>query len=129
MDEERPLNRTKKKLKEIKEKYKISELQRDIHELEKIRKKEVNEFLAMLGPEDEGYVIVKDEAKKNGKLIGIGKGEEKGVEQGVEQKTLYSLGKELGRMFGELEYELSCTEMTWDSYKKESENREMKNDE
>ena len=129
MDEERLLTGTKEKLKEIKEKYKISELQRDIHELEKIRKEEVNEFLAMLGPKNEGYVIVKDEAKKNGKLIGIGKGEEKGVEQGVEQKTLYSLGKELGRMFGELEYELSCTEMTWDSYKKESENREMKNDE
>jgi hypothetical protein len=125
MDVERPLTGTKEKLKEIKEKYKISEMQRDIHELEKIRKKEVNEILAMLGPEDEGYVIVKDEAKKNGKLIGIGKGEEKGVEQ----KTIYSLGKELGRMFGELEYELSCTEMTWYSYKKESENREAKNDE
>ena len=125
MDEERLLTGTKEKLKEIKEKYKISELQRDIHELEKIRKKEVNEFLAMLGPENEGYVIVKDEAKKNGKLIGIGKGEEKGVEQ----KTIYSLGKELGKMFGELEYELSCTEMTWYSYKKESENREVKNDE
>ena len=125
MDEERLLTGTKEKLKEIKEKYKISELQRDIHELEKIRKEEVNEFLAMLGPKNEGYVIVKDEAKKNGKLIGIGKGEEKGVEQ----KTIYSLGKELGKMFGELEYELSCTEMTWYSYKKESENREVKNDE
>ncbi len=125
MDEERPLNRTKKKLKEIKEKYKISELQRDIHELEIIRKKEENEFLARLGRETEGYVFVVDEAKKDGKLIGISEGEEKGVEQ----KTLYSLGKELGRMFEVLEYEMSCTEMTWHSYKKESKNKEVKNGE
>jgi hypothetical protein len=125
MDEERPLNRTKKKLKEIKEKYKISELQRDFHELEKIRKKEENEFLARLGRENEGYVFVVDEAKKDGKLIGISEGEEKGVEQ----KTLYSLGKELGRTFEVLEYEMSCTEMTWRSYKKESKNNEVKNGE
>ena len=125
MDEERPLTGTKEKLKEIKEKYKISELQRDIHELEKIRKKEVNEFLATLGRENEGYVFVVDEAKKNGKLIGISEGEEKGVEQ----KTIYSLGKELGKMFEELEYEITYTEMTWYSYKKESKNKEVKNGE
>lgn len=122
MDEERPLAGTKEKLNEIKEKYNFSELQRDIHELEILRKKEVNEFLATLGRENEGYVFVVDEAKKNGKLIGISEGEEKGVEQ----KTLYSLGKELGRMFGVLEYEMTCTEMTWSSYKKESKNNEVK---
>ena len=122
MDEERPLIGTKEKLKEIKEKYNFSELQRDIHELEKIRKKEVNELLATLGRENEGYVFVKDEAKKNGKLIGISKGEEKGVEH----KTIYSLGKELGKMFGVLEYEMTYTEMTWHSYKKESKNKEVK---
>ena len=125
MDEERPLIGTKEKLKEIKEKYNFSELQRDIHELEKIRKKEVNELLATLGRENEGYVFVKDEAKKNGKLIGISKGEEKGVEH----KTIYSLGKELGKMFGVLEYEMTYTEMTWHSYKKESKNKEVKNGE
>lgn len=125
MDEESPLAGTKKKLKEIKGKYKIIELQRDIHELEKIRKKEVNEFLATLGRENEGYVFAVDEAKKNGKLIGISEGEEKGVEQ----KTISSLGKELGKMFGVLEYEMSCTEMTWYSYKKESKNKEVKNGE
>ncbi len=125
MDEKRPLARTKEKIKEIKEKYKISELQRDFHELEKIRKKEVHVFLATLGRENEGYVFAVDEAKKNGKLIGISEGKEKGVEQ----KTLYSLGKELGKMFVELEYEMSCTEMTWYSYKKESKNKEVKNGE
>jgi hypothetical protein len=125
MDEENPLIGTKKKLNEIKEKYKISEMQRDIHELEKIRKKEVNELLATLGRENEGYVFVVDEAKKDGKLIGINEGEEKGVAQ----KTIYSLDKELGKMFVELEYEMSCTEMTWYSYKKESKNKEVKNGE
>lgn len=125
MDEERLLTGTKEKLKEIKEKYKIIELQSDIHELEKIRKKEVNEFLATLGRENEGYVFVVDEAKKNGKLIGISEGKEKGVEQ----KTLYSLGNELGRMLEVLEYEILCTEMTWHSYKEESKNKEVKKDE
>ncbi len=70
-------------------------------------------------------MFVVDEAKKNGKLIGISEGEEKGVEQ----KSLYSLDKELGKMFGVLEYEMSCTEMTWYSYKKESKNKEVKNGE
>ena len=92
----------------------------------KIRKKEVNEFLATLGRENEGYVFAVDEAKKNGKLIGISEGEEKGVEQ----KTLYSLGKEFGRMLEVLEYEMSCTETAWYSYKKESKKHgEVKNGE
>lgn len=125
MDDERPLNRTKKKLNEIKEKYKFSELQRDFHELEITRKKEENKFLATLGRETEGYVFVVDEAKKNGKLIGISEGEE----TGVEQKNLYSLGKEFGRMLEVLEYELTCTETAWYTCKKESKNKEVKNGE
>ena len=126
MAEKGPLNGTKKKLKEIEEEYKIDKLHRDIIELDKIRKKEEDELIGELGPENEGYVIVTDEAKRDGELIGISKEEEREDEQ----KTLYSISKELKGIFGKLEDELLYTEEAWYSYtKKEKKHRVVKNDE
>ncbi|MCK4240667.1 MAG: hypothetical protein KAX30_03530 [Candidatus Atribacteria bacterium] len=132
MAEKGPLNGTKKKLKEIKEKYKIDEFPTDILELEKIRKKEEDEFIGKLDPGNMDYVIVTDEAKRDGELIGVRKEEEK---EG-EQKNLYSTSKELRGILGDLEEELSYTERAfWHSYeseekaKKVKKHREVKNDE
>ena len=130
MAEKGPLNGTKKKLTEIK--YKIRVLQTDILELKKIRKKEEDEFIGELDPGNMDYVIVTDEAKTDGELIWVRKEEEKGGEH----KTMYSIGKELEKISGELEGELSHTERAfWHSYeseekaKKVKKHREMKNDE
>jgi len=123
MAEKGPLNGTKKKLKEIKEKYKIDELPRDIIELEKIRKEEEHKLLGVLGPKNEGYVFVTDEAKRDGELIGVRKEEEK---EG-EQKNLYSTSKELRGILGDLEEELSYTERAfWHSYESEEKAKKVK---
>ena len=127
MAEKGPLNGTKKKVTEIK--YKIHVLQADIRELEKIRKEEEHKLLGELGPENEDYVLVTDEAKRDGKLIGVSKEEEREDEQ----KNVYSTSKELRRILGNLEDELSYTEDAWYSSlnekKKVKKHREMKNDE
>jgi hypothetical protein len=127
MVEKGPLNGTKKKLTVIK--YKIRVLQTDIRELDKIRKEEEHKLLGELGPENEDYVLVMDEAKRDGKLIGVSKEEEREDEQ----KTVYSTSKELRSILGNLEYELSYTEDAWYSSsnekKKVKKHREMKNDE
>jgi|LGVF01.1.fsa_nt_gb hypothetical protein len=126
MTEGGPLAGVKKRLNEIKEKYKLDELQRDIIEFEKITNEEVNKLLSDLGPENEGYVIVMDEVKTVKKLIGVSK-----EEDGKGQENLYSVSKEFRGIFGKIEDGLSYTEEAWYSFepKKESEKHgEVKND-
>lgn len=126
---EEPFKETKKKIKEIDEKYKFPELARELYELENIRKAEVTDLLNELNIDDTGFMHLTDEAKKDAQLIGISseEGEEK-----TGKKTMYSTAKDLGKIIGELKHELSCTEGCWliCAPKKESKNNKgRKNDE
>ena len=126
---EEPFKETKKKIKEFEEKYNVYEFTRALYELENTRKYEVTDLLNELNIEDESFVYVKDEAKRDEKLIGISS--EEGEEE-TGKKTMYSTVKDFGRLMGALKHELSYTEACWLTYtsKKESKNNKgRKNDE
>ncbi|MGB2842047.1 MAG: hypothetical protein WBC40_06175 [Halobacteriota archaeon] len=126
---EEPFKETKKKIKEIDEKYKVYEFTRDLYELENTRKAEVTDLLNELNIEDTGFMHLTDEAKKDAQLIGISS--EEGEEE-TGKKTMYSTVKDFGRLMGALKHELSCTEGCWLScipQKESKNNKGRKNDE
>ncbi|MGB2728091.1 MAG: hypothetical protein WBD09_06400 [Halobacteriota archaeon] len=126
---EEPFKDTRKKIKEIEEKYKAYEFTRELYELENIRKAEVTILLNELNIDDTGFMYLTDEAKKDAQLIGISSKE---GEEETGKKTMYSTVKDVGKIMGELKHELSCTEECWCSSiaRKESKNNKgRKNDE
>jgi len=120
---EEPFKETKKKLKEFEKKYNVSEIIGYIYEIENIRKAEETNLLNELKIEDESFVYVKDEAKKDAKLIGISSKE---GEEETGEKTMYSTVKDFGRSVGNLKHELSCTGACWLLYAPQKESKNYK---
>lgn len=112
MGEEEHYTETRKMVKVMKEKY--GDLPVDLQKLHIMCKKEQAIFLSKLGARNEGYQIVKTEADKDVKTIGISSKNRE--ENKYESRTLYPTAKYFITLLEILEVEMKTTEGTVDSY-------------